>query len=194
MYRQIWVNPDQTNWQCILWSKNSKEKPKIYKLLTVTYGTKCAPYLATRVLKQIAIDEGVKFPLASAVTLKDFYVDDVLTGTEDLCTALELQQQLISMLKTGGMQLHKWCSNVKELLQQVPYDVQEYHFEESDKDSVTTLGLKWNPKEDNFGFRVSDCSSISTKRIGLAEIAKGFDPLGLLGPVIVQAKIFLQKL
>ncbi|GBM19671.1 hypothetical protein AVEN_135693-1, partial [Araneus ventricosus] len=90
MYRQIWVNPDQCNFQCILWKNRSCEEPSLYKLLTVTYGTKSAPYLATRVLNQLATDERKEFPLESAVALKDFYVDDVLSGKDNVSSALKL--------------------------------------------------------------------------------------------------------
>ncbi|GFY65848.1 integrase catalytic domain-containing protein, partial [Trichonephila inaurata madagascariensis] len=51
----------------------------MYKLLTVTYRTKSAPYLATRVLQQLATDEQSAYPLASVAALSDFHVDDILT-------------------------------------------------------------------------------------------------------------------
>ncbi|GBM41187.1 hypothetical protein AVEN_35758-1 [Araneus ventricosus] len=120
MYGQIWVNPDQCNFQCILWKNRSCEELSLYKLLTVTYGTKSPPYLATRVLNKLATDERKKLPLASAVTLKDFYVDDVLSGADNVSSVLKLQQELISLLKAGGMELHKWCANNEMLLENVP--------------------------------------------------------------------------
>ncbi|GBL65867.1 hypothetical protein AVEN_6516-1 [Araneus ventricosus] len=90
MYRQIWVNPDQCNFQCILWENRSYEEPSLYKLLTVTNGTKSAPYLATRVLNPLATDKRKQFPLSSAAALKDFYVDDVLSGADNVSSALKL--------------------------------------------------------------------------------------------------------
>ncbi|GBM70306.1 hypothetical protein AVEN_229829-1 [Araneus ventricosus] len=149
MYRQIWVNLDQCNFQCILWKNRSCEESSLYKLLTVTYGSKSAPYSATRVLNQIAADERKKFLLASAVALKDFYVD-VLFGADNVSSALKLQQELISLLKAGGMELHKWCENNEMLLENVPTEDQGYQFGDSDKDTVKTLDLRWNPKEDCF--------------------------------------------
>ncbi|GFV74871.1 integrase catalytic domain-containing protein [Trichonephila clavipes] len=84
MFRMIEVNPSQTKLQKILW-KNSKTAPtKVYELKTVTYGTASAPYLATRVLRQLALDEEKDFPLASKVLLQDFYMDDCLSGASEL--------------------------------------------------------------------------------------------------------------
>jgi len=41
------------------------------------------------------------------VARNGFYVDDLITGTDDVDTALSLQQELIEMLKKGGFTLRK---------------------------------------------------------------------------------------
>ncbi|GBN87943.1 hypothetical protein AVEN_6455-1 [Araneus ventricosus] len=51
-----------------------------------------------------------------------------------------------------------------------------------------------DPKEDCLNFTITPSESIPTNRIVLADIAKLFDPLGFLGPVIVKAKVFPKKL
>ncbi|GBN73535.1 hypothetical protein AVEN_119865-1 [Araneus ventricosus] len=61
--------------------------------------------------------------------------------------------------------------------------------------TIETLGMAWKSNEDQFIFTVSVKEQIVyTKRDVLSTIAKFFDPLGLLGPVICKAKIFLQRL
>ncbi|GFT93651.1 integrase catalytic domain-containing protein [Trichonephila clavipes] len=57
---------------------------KTYELTTVTYGTVSAPYLATRTLKQLAMDEANNFPLADPVVMSDCYMDDILSGSESI--------------------------------------------------------------------------------------------------------------
>ncbi|GFY04618.1 hypothetical protein TNCV_4417011 [Trichonephila clavipes] len=53
----------------------------------------------------------------------------------------------------------------------------------------------WNPKLDCFLFRIEQQRPTSfTKRMVLSTIARIFDPLGLLGPIITWAKIFMQRL
>ena len=62
---------------------------------------------------------------------------------------------------------------------------------------IKILGLLWDPASDCFVFRVKPtvaCSEPPTKRQVLSEIARLFDPLGVLGPVIVLAKIIMQRL
>ncbi|GFU80688.1 uncharacterized protein TNCV_514151, partial [Trichonephila clavipes] len=64
-----------------------------------------------------------------------------------------------------------------------------------DSSEIKVLGVYWNPKHDCFSFRVKiDLHELNTKRDVLSTIARIYDPLGLLGPVVAKAKIFLQKL
>ncbi|GFW87487.1 integrase catalytic domain-containing protein [Trichonephila clavipes] len=78
-----------------------------YKLNTVTYGTTCAPYLATRTIQQLARDEGEHYPLAASVIIRDIYMDDILTGSSDFQEFQKLQLELISLFKKAGLILTK---------------------------------------------------------------------------------------
>lgn len=62
MYRQIWMHPADYDLQRILWGEQQAME---YRLNTVTYGLASAPYLAIRVLRQLAEDEQARFPLAA---------------------------------------------------------------------------------------------------------------------------------
>ncbi|GFV83705.1 integrase catalytic domain-containing protein [Trichonephila clavipes] len=67
------------------------------------------------------------------------------------------------------------------------------------KFATKTLGLLWKPHPDSFAFNISPMTSncdnlIVTKKSVISTIARIFDPLGLIGPVITRAKILLQSL
>lgn len=198
MYRQILVQPKQTNLQRIFWRFDQNEPVNEYNLLTVTYGTSCAPYLATRCLKQLAIDESLNHPKSSFVLQSDFYVDDVLTGADSIEDALIIRDDLIQILMKGGFELHKWCANNELLLENIPKSkleiLQPNGF--SNIETIKTLGLSWQPIQDKFVFDIKPfpIRITHTKRTILSDIASLFDPLGLIAPVIVHAKIFLQTL
>ena len=65
---------------------------------------------------------------------------------------------------------------------------------QSDKDPKT-LWLIWDPHEDRLKYSIKASSSERvTKRTILSKIAQIFDPLGLVGPAIIRAKIIMQKL
>ena len=125
VYRQIWVHPDNKSLQRILWRKTPNQPITTYELNTVTYGMASAPFLATRCLQQLIEDETVNYPEAAKLAKDGFYVDDLITGTEDVDTALSIQQDLIEMLSKGGFTLRKWSSNHPALLQHLaPEDVE----------------------------------------------------------------------
>ncbi|UYV70812.1 hypothetical protein LAZ67_8000719, partial [Cordylochernes scorpioides] len=79
MYRQIRLNPADCCFQRILWRASPNEPIKEYQLVTVTYGTTSAPYLAIKTLKTLAHDEQEQFPQATNLHLD--LVSDLSTGS-----------------------------------------------------------------------------------------------------------------
>jgi len=132
----------------------------------------------------------------------DFYVDDLLSGTSAVEDAIKLQQGITSLLQTAGLTLRKWASNHSTFLDTNPRELQETQqtFSLLSEDGITTLGLLWNPQNDqlqvksNFTQGQQTDSTASTKRKVLATTASIFAPLGLLSPAVIAYKIFLQKL
>lgn len=57
--------------------------------------------------------------------MNDTYVDDILTSCNDLTELHLIRSQLVSLLKLGGLTLHKWCSNSELFLNSVPKNQQE---------------------------------------------------------------------
>lgn len=188
----------QTRYQRILWRTNPDEAMRTYELTTVTYGTASAPYLATRSLKQLALDESNEFPLASQVVLHDFYVDDALTGSDNIEEVILIKHQLIQLLQKGLFKAHKWCSNTPALLADLPESDLEVlrKDEHSVNNSIKTLGLAWQPEVDIFHFNVQPLSNqeLFTKRSILSNVARLYDPLGLLAPTIIIPKMLIQNL
>ena len=120
----------------------------------------------------------------------DAYMDDIVSGIY-----LKLQDQLSQLFQAAGMKLYKWISNSKILLNNVPHEYRNCNFVSDE--TAKTLGLIWNPDSDCFQFAVSPSvatSSFITKRTVLSNISKLLDPLSLLGPIIVKAKMFIQQL
>lgn len=198
MYRQILVHPDDQDFQRILWREESSAVVEEYCLKTVTYGTASAPYLAVRALRQLAVIEQHNFPAASNAILSSFYVDDLISGSEDINKAIQLRDDLMEVLKRGGFELRKWSSNCPEVIQDLSAELRESQspLAISDEEVVGTLGILWYPNIDQFGFVVRDTKNeirISKRQI-LSEIARIFDPLGWLSPTIIVGKIIMQEL
>ncbi|XP_029175788.1 uncharacterized protein LOC114944167 [Nylanderia fulva] len=197
MYRQILVHPDDRDLQRIIWRPTADAELQEYQLQTVTYGLTCAPFLAIRTIRQLAKDEGERFPRAAAALRQDAYVDDILTGTDTLDEAQALRDELIGLCTAGGFPLSKWSANANAILKDIPEErrqVRDLREWESDK-GHSALGLRWHPRQDCFAFRVQQLSSQRvTKRVVLSQVARLFDPMGWLSPVIIKAKILIQTM
>ncbi|XP_029162096.1 uncharacterized protein LOC114933664 [Nylanderia fulva] len=196
MYRQILVDSRDRDYQRILWIDENSNIQE-HQLLTVTYGTASAPFLALRVINQLNDDEGSSFPLASAVLSENVYVDDVLFGAEDMPLLKQTRDQVCKLLKRGGFDLRKWASNKPELLSDISSDhhgLAQLKLFETDN-NLKVLGIFWNPTHDCFQFQIELPQTLpSTKRTILSTIARIFDPLGWVTPVVLKAKVFMQKL
>ncbi|XP_067216965.1 uncharacterized protein [Linepithema humile] len=120
MYRQIRVHEEDWPLQKILWRDTLDEKPQDYALCTVTYGLACAPYLALRCLRQLALDSDSTRPHAAEILRRDTYVDDVLSGEESISRVKEKISQLKDTLTAGGFTLRKWIANDSNLLDDIP--------------------------------------------------------------------------
>lgn len=193
MYRQIWVAEDHRDLQRIVWRPDVNEKLAHYRLNTVTYGTTCASFLAIKCLQQAADECEHLYPTSSKEIKRNFYVDDLLTGANSIEEAITLKREITEILQGAGFTLRKWISNSREiLLDEGNNNIEHYIID----DNVTkTLGLIWNSQTDCLQYMVSTESHVrATKRNILAEIAKVFDPLGLVGPVVIRAKLIMQNL
>ncbi|GFT84603.1 uncharacterized protein TNCV_714461 [Trichonephila clavipes] len=191
------VADEDQKYQQILWRNNSSENIRTYKLKTVTYGLASASFLATRCIKQIALDDKDN-PNLSRVLQEDIYMDDLLSGADTPNNAISICKDIAHVLSTRGFHLRKWNSNSTEFLAQFSehssHDAR-VEFSKDSNESSKVLGLFWNSSNDTFGFQPSlELTPPLTKRRILSESSKIFDPLGLLSPCTVFMKIFYQKL
>lgn len=191
MYRQYWVHKDDTRYLQILWRNSTIDPLELLELQTVTFGTAAAPYMAIKGLHLIAETIAKKQPKLAKSIKKCFYVDDYVESFDTSDAAIQHKEQLSNVLSEYGLNLRKWQSNIDEIGENETIDIKSHSLT-----TCTTLGMQWNTKSDEISYKV-DLNKIKpriTKRIILSDIASLFDPLGLLAPIIMQAKIFLQRL
>ncbi|XP_055715021.1 uncharacterized protein LOC129809234 [Phlebotomus papatasi] len=191
MYLQVHLVPEHRNYQRFIWREHPSDDIKHYRFRTVCFGIASSPYLATRTLNQLADDEGQSFPMAAKAVKESFYVDDCLASVPEQAQVLELKHQLIHLMERGQFQLAKFQTNCSVEVD----NNQESHSDVIISDNVVkTLGLMWNSKVDTFQFKLSNDlpKKNVTKRQILSVIARIYDPLGMLGPIVTNAKLILQ--
>ncbi|XP_066595474.1 uncharacterized protein [Prorops nasuta] len=193
MYRQILVDPQDRHYQRILWWHQNKIET--FELNTVTFRISSAPFLAIRTLKQLANDEGHRFPVAAEILRRDLYVDDLLTGADSVDEIIRLRDELIELLKLGGFNIRKWSSNHPQAVEFPNEKITDIEFLKDDSPVKKMLGVLWDATNDQFLYTVKtiDLKKRVTKRMILSEIAKIFDPLGLMGPIVFTAKLLMQE-
>ncbi|CAK1603805.1 unnamed protein product [Parnassius mnemosyne] len=200
MYRQVRVANEDADFQRLLRREDVNSSIQHYKLLTVTFGTASAPYLAVKAMQQVAHDEGDEFPLAAERIMTDYYMDDLMTGCENVDTGLKIYNEINSLLAKGGFQLQKWSSNSDDLLKIIEKDYLDNDRSETfnikQEEIIKTLGLTWNRCVDSFQYAVKllPLTEPVTKRKVISDICRLFDPLGWVAPCVILAKIVIQKL
>lgn len=189
MYRQIEIDPSQRHLQLILWRNERDQALDVLQLNTVTYGTASAPFLSTRCLLQLAQECPDK--VIANVIQNDFYVDDLNTGADTVDELKHIASGVVQVLNSACLPLRKIRTNCSELFEN----------EEGTSNSLdickesTVLGLNYSPTADTLQFSKNlEVSSLCTKRSIISTTCKIFDPLGLICPCVIVAKILLQQL
>ena len=137
------------------------------------------------------------------------YVDDLASGGKTAEFVWKLYLRVKTILQEGGFTMHKWKTNDVKLRKMIegseaPVDDQEPTFAQTQLGKVNQkdekiLGLIWNQNTDSFQFNLEDIADKGeklevTKRNVLSILSSLFNPLGIIGPVLVAAKVLFQKM
>lgn len=97
-------------------------------------------------------------------------------------------------MSKGKLDARKWASNMFKLISDISSSNHGLALGDNDLDnlSLKVLGLKWSPETDTFKFFAKiDLNKRLTKRVALSLLAKLYDPLGWILPVVVHGKLFM---
>lgn len=165
-----------------------------FQLNTLTFGVSSSPFLAIRTVHKLADDESLVYPKAAEILKTHLYVDDLLTGANTINEARAIRDEVIALLSRGGFTIRQWASNNVHIINDLPSNALHANFALNVDRTLRTLGVTWNTRDDKiyYSTRPFNATVKLTKRNILSEIAKIYDPLGLLGPVILYAKRLMQ--
>ncbi|XP_065891682.1 uncharacterized protein [Dysidea avara] len=176
-----------------LWLKDPKNVAiegnlEVFRFCRIPFGVVSSPFLLgatiTHHLKQC------NTPLTASL-LRDTYVDNVVTGVQNVTEAKTLYTKAKELFTKASMNLREWGSNSKQFIEFV---------EERDRVSgvvCKVLGIVWNCEDDTIAIPI--CSNTKQKRAStkhevLQVMASIFDPLGYFTPTVLMAKLFVQEL
>ena len=200
MYREILLSPVDRPLHRFLWRKELTDPWKDYEMQRVTFGVTSSPYMAVKTLMQTATDFGQSFPQAQRHIRESFYVDDFFGGADTTTEASLLRKQITDILSQGGFNIKKWRSSSPTVLKSIPLALTESIPDQKLLDSHSAcypkaLGLVWDSRKDEMATHIEVSQSYSsTKRGVVSDIARTFDVLGWLSPVILEMKILYRSL
>ena len=199
MYLQIKVKPTDRSFLSFLWrDMDSTRVPDKYEFDRLVFGLNSSPFEAQFVVSNHAIKHSDHLPLLAESVLESTYMDDTMDSVPDDDTGRELYKQLTTLWKSCNMHAHKWLSNSCKVLEGIPEEdcASKIRIYEEELPSTKTLGMVWLADKDLLSYRniKIDKDLTCTKRNFLKILASVFDPLGLVSPYIIQAKILMQSL
>ena len=190
-FLQLGLHPSERDVTRFMWFRDleSLDADNIvtYRFTRVPFGIVCSPYLLAATLQHHLKSVGT--PVAKSL-IPNIYVDNVITGVENIPDAKELYQQSKQIFNQCSMNLREFTSNMDEFMDNIP---------EADKrvdPIIKVLGLDWLREKDKLKLhgKWSVEQTCNSKRMVLAAIASIFDPLGLFQPATLHAKMFLRDL
>jgi len=213
---------DRDSLRFIWFDDTSKEKllPVIYRSNRVIFGAGPSPFLLNATIKYHVEKYREKDPDFSDKMKSSFFVDDLVTRTDSVEEAFELYQKTQNRMAEGGFQMRKWKSNEIRLEEMIEIDQKQpealieksTNAESSDtkvmaerlekvvSTSDKILGVQWDKQNDKLQIDTEKFAQDiqgterATKRSVLSAIAKMYDPLGIISPILVDAKILLQEI
>ena len=149
-----------------------------------------------RCLEQLASECEEDKPQIAKIIRRDFYVDDLLSGGENIEEIISTAEQINEVLAGECFELRKWNSNSSKFRKKfMNINKAQTEIQISKDENKRTLGLIWRVKDDTLTYSVNlPSNSQVTKRNILSIASMIFDPLGLSSPCIIMAKILIQAL
>ena len=201
MFHQVRVPPKDRNSLRFLWWRDGDPNQKIeeYCMNVHLFGATSSPSCTMFCLRQCAKDNETKYNQETIRTIeRNFYIDDLLKSVPTAKQGVNLAKELTDVLRQGGFKLRKWASNSKEVLASIPGSDRAPTLASLDFDNNSqterALGVSWEIKNDTFSFQIKQDQKPFTRRGLLSIVASLFDPLGLVAPVTLSAKMLFQRL
>ena len=206
-HNRVLLDEKDKHMQRFLWRGMDRNiPPRVYAVPVNCFGVKPANCIATCALQRSAELFAEKYPEESQELKDQTYVDDQLVAAPSKDLALQKTQRLDEITDHAGMPNKGWTFSGDD----VSLDF-EIGGDQAEIEKV--LGIFWSSLKDVFVFKVilkfgpdpshlvftsEDLDRVLlfitlTRRILLANVARIFDPVGFLAPIILLSKLLMRE-
>ncbi|XP_055948251.1 uncharacterized protein LOC129981438 [Argiope bruennichi] len=177
-----------------LWHTNDKDREYVVlQMSRVLFGSRCSPFLLRDTIGYHVRKYLERYPDCVDMLDNALYADDLCYGAETVQKVFSLSSGAVTILKDAGFNLRKLCTNSKELQTLWTQNGLSDGVGSEQDSKLKVLGLVWDLKEDCLGVEVVPLLNSlepvrNTKRSVLSVVARVFDPLGFISPLVVRVK------
>lgn len=184
-FLRVGLQEEDRDYTRFLWPENplNPESSFItYRFRSVLFGATSSPFLLQATLTHHLDKSESQY----ADKIKDsLYVDNLQGTMSNESDIIDFYHTVNHTMAEANMPLQSWCTNSQELQKVVSIE---------QNDDQKLLGITWNVKGDTLNIsEVSFESGPLTKRKLLSNLSRVFDPLGLLSPLTVPARVLMQE-
>ena len=188
-FLRVGLKEEDRDFTRFLWKTNPRDidsQTITYRFKAVLFGATCSPFLLHATLDHHFRTINTEM---SELLARSFYVDNLLGSVNDEAELLNIYPEANEILESANMPLQQWVSNSEALRTVVNSEGKEKMLEE-----VKVLGLNWASLTDTLNLVKPKWGTLpNTKRTLLSEISTTYDPLGLMAPLLIRAKMIMQE-
>ncbi|XP_058809946.1 uncharacterized protein LOC131675118 [Phymastichus coffea] len=203
MYLRIKLIERDRGAQRFLWrGANRSCEPSVWENVSLIFGSKSSPCSAIYVKNKNAERFALEKPEAVRSIIKNSYMDDYLASGKSAEEMRERVRNVIAINREANFNMHGWASNDPNVINDVHDDYKSKLARTNlCNNDERVLGLYWDRMEDTFSFNVGlekiraellRGDAIPTKREVSSIVMSVYDPLGIISPFTIQAKLILQ--
>ena len=175
-----------------LWQEKANAEFSHYRAKTLTFGVISSPFQAMWAVHKLCDMFEKEFPIAAQMIKKTLYMDDTSLWSNSIEEGAALAKDAEEIFLRASMQPHKWNTNEPRILSAAGIATEHHAGSEVHK----VLGVQWNVSDDTIQFNFDNVvteNRVETKRTLIQQAASIFDPLGLISPFTLKAKMLFQQ-
>ena len=175
----------------------SAKQVETLRFTRVVFGLAPSPFLLNGVIQQHLENLLSTYPDAVNEIRKSLYVDDLLSGGPTIEKAKKLKGEATKIFADAKFKLHKWHSNRKDL--ETACEDYEPSFAKEQLENTLArgpcklLGVGWDKVEDTLHVCFPATPAEQIKRGILTNLAKVYDPFGIVSPVMLDGKVLYRE-